>query len=649
VILAALAVLAALTLRETFRVAGARLPGLDAGIHYVWEFFTRTALEASRLPYWNPYHFAGMPHLATLQVAVLYPPAMLLRWLPLEWFLPSMFVLHLWIAGSGALLLCRVIGLGWLSSTTAAIAFMFGGSVAPSLYQGHMLVVSSVSWFPWALALSIVSARRDTWLPHSGLVLVLVVQALSGLQASLYTTAVVSAYFVYSAAWPEQKPGGRSRPLVQLAVLGVLTAGLCAFQLLPFARVVLDAGRTAGVSYDTAVENAWSFKDLATLFFPFLNTDGATPYAGMSDRAYVGWILALALPVVLVDRAYRRSVVFFVLLAIGALAFALGDNVGLYRLHYAVLPALRQPGRFLFIATLAIAVLGACGLERFVDLARRGRWRSLAVPMAIGALALASAVSLARGAETSSAQSLPLGPSFPFLAGGALLAITVLATKGWCRSALALALIVVGFDVTTFAAGAVHTVPVASAESLRSSLGPPRPGRAVSLCGNRIGPAELLIHRQPTIGGLGGVSLRDYADWSAVLESANRPSDAVIGKTSLRLDLLDLANVSTLISCEPLSVPSLTLLSSADVIHVYDNAAAWPRAIWTCEVEELPRWQVALRLRRGRYDTVGHLVDRPVVDIRWSDGISDGDRVSREKQYQLRDGVQREGSTWRYG
>jgi len=84
------------------------------------------------------------------------------------------------------------------------------------------------------------------------------------------------------------------------------------------------------------------------------------------------------------------------------------------------------------------------------------------------------------------------------------------------------------------------------------------------------------------------------------------------------------------------------------VIYVYDNAAAWPRAIWTCEVEELPRWQVALRLRRGRYDTVGHLVDRPVVDIRWSDGISDDDRVSREKRYQLRDGVQREGSTWRY-
>jgi hypothetical protein len=55
-----------------------------------------------------------------------------------------------------------------------------------------------------------------------------------------------------------------------------------------------------------------------------------------------------------------------------------------------------------------------------------------------------------------------------------------------------------------------------------------------------------------------------------------------------------------------------------------------------------------LRLRRGRYDAVGHLSDRPVVDIRWSDTVSDDDRRSREDQYRLRDGVLREESTWRY-
>lgn len=130
-ILVALVLLIVYVLRATLGAEGDRLPGIDAGVHYAWEVYTRSALAAGRLPHWNPYLFAGVPHLANTQTIVLYPPAMLLRWLPPAAFLSWMVALHLWIAGAGALFLARVAGLGWGPAAAAAIAAAFGGSVAP--------------------------------------------------------------------------------------------------------------------------------------------------------------------------------------------------------------------------------------------------------------------------------------------------------------------------------------------------------------------------------------------------------------------------------------------------------------------------------------------------------------------------------------
>ena len=109
-----------------------------------------------------------------------------------------------------------------------------------------------------------------------------------------------------------------------------------------------------------------------------------------------------------------------------------------------------------------------------------------------------------------------------------------------------------------------------------------------------------------------------------------------------------MANVSTVIACAPVPAESLTLRFNVDSILVYRNETAWPRAIWVCDVEELPRWQVARHLRRGRFDGIGRLREGIVVDIRWAATVSDDERVTLEDRHTLRDGVQREGSTRRY-
>ena len=57
------------------------LPGTDASNLYAWELYTRSVLAMGRLPHWNPFLFGGTPHLADTETLVLYPPALMLRWI----------------------------------------------------------------------------------------------------------------------------------------------------------------------------------------------------------------------------------------------------------------------------------------------------------------------------------------------------------------------------------------------------------------------------------------------------------------------------------------------------------------------------------------------------------------------------------------
>lgn len=588
------------------------LPGIDAYIHQAWEVHTREALATSQLPQWDPYLFGGIPHLADIQMLVLYPPAMLLRWLEPAQFLSWMALLHVWIAGVGALVLGRVVGLSWLAAAATALAAAFGGSTASRLYNGHLLVLDSVAWLPWALAFSILSVRRLRVLPHPGLVIVLVIQLLAGYpQGSLYTAGAVALYLLFSVAWPETPVTGaaRWRPLAQLMVLGALTVGLSAFQLVPTMRLALETARTAGLPYADATKGAWTLARLATVFWPFSGVDLSPSVRYMTESvAYVGWLLALVVPLAFLDRRQRRVAVFCGLLAVVAVAFALGDRLPLYRLHYALFPGLRLPGRLLVLATVALAVLGGLGLDRLVAMGRRGEWRRLLGPAAISSVAVVAAT-----ASVLMQRNEPLGlsvhgwPWVPLVAIAGVVLVSGLAAVAGTRVALLVACAVCAVDLAAFTAGGAYLVRIKPVATLQQWSGPGA-GRVYSLCENRIDSVGLLLARRPSLKGPVGVSLRDYVEWLALLE-AEDPAETMAG-AAVRRDLLNSMNVTTIVACGPVELPGLTLVASVPPVTVYTNEAAWPRAIWTCDVEEMPRARVAAWLRRGRYEEVGRLTYR---------------------------------------
>lgn len=650
------ALLVAFVLRGVINPWTERLPGIDSGNLYAWEVYTRSVLAAGHLPFWNPYHFAGTPHLADPQTTVFYPPALLLRWLPVPAFLGWMVAFHLWLGAAGTLFAARVIGLGWMAAAAAAVAVMLGGSVPGWIHDGHLLLMYSVAWLPWAFGLAVVSVRSGRVAPDARLVAVLVLQFLSGyLQGSLYLAAALALYYLFSTVWPATTDaGGESPPLrlwvplAQLGVLAIVSAAAAAFLLLPAATLAAQSGRSAGLSYREALIGSWQVKDLSTLLFPFYGLTDSPPHRYLSDRlAYVGWILTAFAPFAFFRRDRLRISIFLGLLAAVACALALGDAGGLFRLHYELFPGLRVPARVLFLATFSLALLGAIGLEAFLTLAAERR-SHLVVPAVISVIVAATAAVVA----LSASQRVPLGPGWPWMPvalAASIVAVAAAALLKWRRVALAVALAAVVADVTTLTAGATSTVPIESDATIRSWIGPPVRGRAITLCENRVGPREFLQNREPTLDGLPGMHLRDYADWAFVARTGDVPPLGGLyhrigsqGELPARRDMIDMANVARVVTCTHDKDGELT------GFDVQRNDQAWPRAVWSCNAEDVSRREAIAQIIRGRYDSASRLEPRRYIKVRWAPGVDNQRQEEIERAHHLEAGVRLEGVTWRY-
>jgi hypothetical protein len=638
---AGLALVALWVLRGLLWSAADRLPGLDAPIYYSWEIYTRAVLSGGHLPFWDPYLLAGTPHLADVQMLVFYPPAILLRWLPAVSYLKWMVALHVWIGGLGGVWLARIIRLGWPASIVVALGLMLGGSLAPWLYQGHLLIIFSTAWAPWALGAAMLSVRRSTYLPHPVLVLVTVLQFLAGYpQGSLYTVAMIVAFYAYAFVWPDASAQTtRARVAAQLGGLAVLSAGLSAIQLLPFLRFGLEAARAAGRPYSFAVQDGWSFRDLGMVFFPFVGAaSSGMPYRQMLDGVYVGWLAALFVPFAFAERQRRRVALFCAVLTAAAIAFALGDHLPFYRLHYLLFPGFRVPGRLLFIARLGLAVLAGTGLDAAIAIARRREWRPLAIGAAVAAVACVGAASIA---WRPAVHGLAMTHGWPWLPLITAAAVLIAAAGPFGATSRSAALVVlVGLDLVVFSAGGVETVPVESPATIRQWLVVGGSGRVWSRC-SAVSSTGLLLAHQPSIDGPEGLSLRNYSDWLDVLSATTRDDLAGPGRS-----MADLADVSLIVSCGRLAAHGLSLVNTAHGMLVYRNDTAASRAFWSCHPVTVPRREIIERMRSGRLDDAQSGVQ--FVSVRWARRIGDSERHALERRYHLSDGALREGTTWHY-
>ncbi|MGH9851184.1 MAG: YfhO family protein, partial [Blastocatellia bacterium] len=337
-------------------------------------------IARGELPLWNPYSFAGMPLLGSIQPGTLYPPTWLFAFLSPQTAMNALVITTYHLAIIGTYLYSRRIGCSRIGAIISAITFAFGGYMIAHL--GHTNRINAAAWLPWIL-LSVEELHlhaRWRWVTAGALFIALQIFA-GDPQTTLYTGVVAGAYALFTWLF-RAKLQSPVRFLAALAAMAVCGALLSMIQLLPGIEL-LRLGDRAGIDYHYFSQFSFPPGQTFELFFPYF-FGGAViapyrvPYWGKwsltETCGYVGmaaWLLGFA-AVFANWKAWRgrkddsnRLIWFWALAAVMALLLAFGSYLpfGLNKLlHYTPIYNLfRAPGRHLMEFTFAIGVLAGLG------------------------------------------------------------------------------------------------------------------------------------------------------------------------------------------------------------------------------------------------------------------------------------------------
>ena len=359
--------------------------------------------QAGHLPLWNPLVGCGAPLAANYQTAAFYPLNALYLLLPADVALSWTTALHLALAGWGMYRWGRVVGLAQFPALIGALALEGSGFLV-----GRAALFPSITFtFPWlaiwlwrAEVLTQGKRLRDAlWL---GLALGLGLLA-GHAQTTFYGSVLLAAYLAFRLI---QNRNSQSMIHSLLLAGTALTIGvsIAAVQLLPTAELTLSSQRSSGVNYDLGMTYSfWPWRLITFATPDFFGNPGRGNYQGYAayweDAGYVGLLpLLLAVEAVL-DKKKRRSkdgdqVWFWVIVAIVALALALGKNTPIFPFLFRHVPTFdmfQSPARWLAVTTFALAALAALGAQRWPR-GHRGRQRGglgivVGVAVLIGGLA----------------------------------------------------------------------------------------------------------------------------------------------------------------------------------------------------------------------------------------------------------------------
>uniref|UniRef100_A0A7C2P1Q4 YfhO family protein n=1 Tax=Schlesneria paludicola TaxID=360056 RepID=A0A7C2P1Q4_9PLAN len=369
----------------------------DADFYLYYFPMTQVAFGMWRdggFPLWNPYIYAGMPMLPSMEIGLLYPPNWLHLILPTERAFCLLYVLHIALAGSGMWLYVRGRGRSNEAAIVSAIAYTFAAPTILHFDMGLTSVVYSSAWVPLIFALIDHCLRRRTFLAMSLLSLSLACQFLAGFPMfTLLLALAIPAYLLcFGVQW--SAPFGRNT-LALLLLFGsaaVIALGLVTPQLLPTWQHLLLAHRTE-LGYEQATHCSFPAVNLLTFAVPdALGNDRRCPYWGEVDlfdaNVYCGVTTLLLAGLALVQWR-RREVLFWSAFTLLLVAFSLGKDSVFYDLCFLFLPVVdwfRGISRLMIFVNFALAVLAGIGLEDSLSVSRR---RGLVrYGIVVGALAL---------------------------------------------------------------------------------------------------------------------------------------------------------------------------------------------------------------------------------------------------------------------
>lgn len=366
-------------------------------IYYPSYSFTVSELKNFRIPLWNPYSFAGQPHVAELQSVAFYPLNIFALVLPFDAFWNFMRLSPSILAAFFMYLYLKRLKLSQLAAIFGALSWGFGPFIL-TWGEEQIITPHAVLWLPLALygveglATGSQRVRRFSF----GLIAASVAASLLAgfIQLSLYLLVFVVLYALLIFKF------GKKLVLSLGAVF--LGTGLIALQLAPSIELFLDSPRAGLLLKETSYKFLLPFYSMASYLAPdlfgspatynFFREGAALYYEGI---LYVG-IAVLIFALFSLFDLKNRLVVFFGWMFIVSLMLTIDSPIARFVMNLP-LPIISSSiaNRILFVPAFCLVMLAAIGFNRWLGMKKSNIKKTL-VPMFFAYVLLFMAIFLVK-------------------------------------------------------------------------------------------------------------------------------------------------------------------------------------------------------------------------------------------------------------
>lgn len=348
------------------------LPFKFMGVDEIREFFplfnfTYENLRSGSLPFWNPYNFAGTPHLANWAGAVFYPLNLTFFLFSKVWSFIFLKLSAIFLPGFFTYLYLRALTLDKKSSFFGAAAFAFSATLLiweAEIWQS----VHTVLWLPLVLVAleKIVKTKKIVWVILGALALAFSVMA-GYTQTTIYVYLFSLTYALFR---------GRGWKTFSL-IIGtfILSLAFSAIHTIPAIEFFLLSPRREISLLDVNLSFLLPLRHIVTFFVPDVFGSMATgnwfirrPGQYYESMIYIGVVPLAISSFAFFLKKFRGYVLFFSIWAILALSlvFDLPTSRLVYYTHVPFLSTAIAI-RIIFLVAFSVSVLSAFGLSWWIE------------------------------------------------------------------------------------------------------------------------------------------------------------------------------------------------------------------------------------------------------------------------------------------
>jgi len=361
---------------------------------YPWRQFSIAQLKSGHLPWWNPYNFAGTPHIANFQSATFYP-GNLIFWIfdfTSGWNL--LVILQPLLGAIFLYLYLKHLELAPLAAIFGSIVWIFSGFFVVWLEWNTAAHVAL--WSPLILlSIDHLLYRKDSGVNSPGiksiiwpliLLFALISQFLAGYpQPWVYLTLLQLAYIAWRIS-----PHLNVITIVKISTIYLLFMIIISPQLLTTLRFSKLSNRIYDQG-DLLHKPDWflPYQNLVQLVAPdYFGNPATLNYWGVFNYtefvSYIGWAATVMVLVAWSSKKRSQEVLFFTLFTGLSLLMATKNPLSILQFKFN-LPFISssQPSRWLVVTDLSLAITAALGMHAYLSKKTR-----LLLPTAVSAIIL---------------------------------------------------------------------------------------------------------------------------------------------------------------------------------------------------------------------------------------------------------------------